>query len=312
MIDILLEIIPIFVLILLGFGLMRFSIPSLEFWHLNDKLVYWVLIPSLLFNRTSRIELSADLIGKYALVIYSAFFAVVILAIVVSKLFKWSAPSMTSVMQGASRHNTFIVLAIAESLYGSSGLSTAALGSAILIPITNIVMVILMVWTLSEGQKLHKLFLSTLRELARNPLIIAVLLGISFNLLAWQNVPVLHETTRLLGAAALPIVLLGVGANIKVKNFTSSWLPVVVSCSLKMMAFPAIIFCACIYFELSVVQTSIAILFGAVPTAAGGYTLAKQLGGDAPLMATIVVVQTGISIITIPITMTLVSMYFGV
>ncbi|MFT4609862.1 MAG: malonate transporter, partial [Cellvibrionaceae bacterium] len=59
MIDILLEIIPIFVLILLGFGLMRFSIPSLEFWHLNDKLVYWVLIPSLLFNRTSRIELSA-------------------------------------------------------------------------------------------------------------------------------------------------------------------------------------------------------------------------------------------------------------
>ena len=312
MINILLEIIPIFVLILLGFGLMRFSIPSLEFWHLNDKLVYWVLIPSLLFNRTSQIELSADLIGKYAVVIYSAFFAAIILAIIVSKLFKWSAPSMTSVMQGSARHNTFIVLAVAESLYGSSGLSTAALGSAILIPITNISMVILMVWNLSEGQKLHKVFLSTLRELARNPLIIAVLLGISFNLLQWQSVPVLHETTRLLGAAALPIVLLGVGANIKVRNFTSRWLPVAVSCALKMIAFPAIIFASCIYLELSAVQTSIAILFGAVPTAAGGYTLAKQLGGDAPLMATIVVVQTGLSIITIPITMTLVNMYFGV
>lgn len=311
MINILLEIIPIFVLILLGFGLMRFSIPSLEFWHLNDKLVYWVLIPSLLFNRTSRIELNADLIGKYALVIYTAFFAALILAVVVSKLSKWTAPTMTSVMQGSGRHNTFIVLAIAETLYGSSGLSTAALGSAILIPITNIAVVTLMVWTLSEGQKLHKLVLGTLRELSRNPLIIAVFLGISFNLLNWENVPVLHETTRLLGAAALPIVLLGVGANIKVSNFTSRWLPIVTSCAIRMIAFPSIIFFACIYLELGVVQTSIAILFGAVPTAAGGYTLAKQLGGDAPLMATIVVVQTGLSIITIPVTMTLVSLYFS-
>jgi hypothetical protein len=172
-------------------------------------------------------------------------------------------------------------------------------------------MVILMVWNLSEGEKLHKLFLSTLRELSRNPLIIAVLLGISFNLLHWQNVPVLHETTRLLGAAALPIVLLCVGANIKVENFTSRWLPVAVSCVLKMIAFPAIIFATCVYLELNAVQTSIAILFGAVPTTAAGYILAKQLGGDAPLMATIVVVQTGLSIITIPITMALVGMYFG-
>lgn len=74
MIEILLAIVPIFVLIILGFALMRLSIPSLEFWHLNDKLVYWVLIPCLLFNRTSQIEVSADIVGKYAIVIYGAFF----------------------------------------------------------------------------------------------------------------------------------------------------------------------------------------------------------------------------------------------
>lgn len=311
MISILVEIIPIFVLILLGFALMRFSIPSLEFWHLNNKLVYWVLIPSLLFNRTSRIEVTADLIGKYAIVIYSAFFAAIILSILASKLFKWSIPSMTSVMQGAARHNTFIVLAVAEAIYGSSGLSTAALGSAILIPITNISVVIIMVGSLSQGEKLHNLLIGTLRELARNPFIIAVLVGILFNYMKWQSVPVLHDVTRLLGGAALPIVLLGVGANIRIKDFSNSWLPVIVSCSLKMIAFPAIIFMACIYLELGVIQTSIAVLFGAVPTAPAAYTLAKQLGGDDTLMATVIVLQTGISIITIPITIALVNLYFG-
>ncbi len=310
MISILVEIIPIFALILLGFALMRFSIPSLEFWHLNNKLVYWVLIPSLLFNRTSNIEVSADLIGKYAVVIYSAFFAAIVLSMLASKLFKWSIPSMTSVMQGSARHNTFIVLAIAEALYGSSGLSTAALGSAILIPITNISVVIVMVGSLSKGEKLHNIFIGTLRELARNPLIIAVLLGVFFNFMGWQSVPVIHDVTRLLGGAALPIVLLGVGANIRIKDFSSGWFPVVVSCSFKMIAFPAIIFMACMYLELDAIQTSIAILFGAAPTAPAAYTLAKQLGGDDSLMATIIVLQTGISIITIPITMTLVNMYF--
>lgn len=310
MIDVLLAIVPIFVLILLGFALMRFSIPSLEFWHLNDKLVYWVLIPALLFNRTSQINVTTDLVGKYALIIYSAFFVAIILSVIASKIFCWSASSMTSVMQGSARHNTFIVLAIAETLYGSSGLSTAALGSAILIPITNISVVTLMVWSLSEDKEIHHLLLGTLQELVRNPLIIAVFLGLIFNYLDWENVPILHETTRLLGAASLPIVLLCVGANIRVRDFAAEWVPVMVSSCLKMIAFPGIIFLMCIGLELDAVQTSIAVLFGAVPTAAPAYTLAKQLGGDAPLMAAIVVVQTGISIITIPITITLVNNYF--
>ncbi|MGH1428591.1 MAG: AEC family transporter [Arenicella sp.] len=310
MFDILFAIIPVFVLILLGFALMRFSIPSLEFWHLNNKLVYWVLIPALLFNKTSQIEVSADLIGKYAMAIYAGFFSVVILSIVFSKVLKLSSASLTSVMQGSARHNTFIVLAVAETIYGSTGLSTAALGSAILIPMTNLVVVTLMVWHLSQGEKLDALILNTLGELARNPLIIAVLLGLAFNYLNWENVPVLHETTRLLGGAALPIVLLGVGANIRVKDFTADWLPLLLSCLLKMLVFTGVILLVCLNLGLNETQTAIALLFGAVPTAAPAYTLAKQMGGDAPLMAAIVVIQTGISIISIPLTISIYNHYF--
>lgn len=170
---------------------------------------------------------------------------------------------MTSVLQGSAKHNTFIVLAVAETLYGSSGLSTASLGSAILIPVTNISIVTLMVWNLTEGKKLDNLMLSTLRELARNPLILAVLFGLLFNYMDWENVPVLHETTRLLGAAALPIVLLCVGANIKLKEFAADWFPVTVTCVIKMAVFPVLIFIACVYLGLDATYTSIAILFGA-------------------------------------------------
>ena len=51
--DVFLSVIPIFLLIVLGHGLRRGGIPSFEFWNLNDKLVYWVLMPALLFSKIS-------------------------------------------------------------------------------------------------------------------------------------------------------------------------------------------------------------------------------------------------------------------
>jgi len=50
----------------------------------------------------------------------------------------------------------------------------------------------------------------------------------------------------------------------------------------------------------------VALLFGAAPTASSAYTLARQMGGDAPLMAAIVTIQTGLSFLTLPATVYLV------
>jgi predicted permease len=49
----------------------------------------------------------------------------------------------------------------------------------------------------------------------------------------------------------------------------------------------------------------VALIFGAVPTAPAAYTLPRQLGGDAPLMAAIVTIQTAITFLTLPATLTL-------
>ncbi|MFN3331894.1 MAG: AEC family transporter, partial [Caldilinea sp.] len=78
MFSIFLSIAPIFLLLILGYLLRRNGIPSIEFWNLNDRLVYWVLFPALLFNNTSTINLSGDLLSAFALVIYTGFGGAVI------------------------------------------------------------------------------------------------------------------------------------------------------------------------------------------------------------------------------------------
>jgi len=53
MLETLYSIVPIFVVLVLGNLLRRNSVPSMEYWEYADKLVYWVLFPSLLFYKTS-------------------------------------------------------------------------------------------------------------------------------------------------------------------------------------------------------------------------------------------------------------------
>ena len=309
--DVFLSIVPIFLLIVLGHGLRRGGIPSFEFWNLNDKLVYWVLMPALLFSKISTTHVESALVGSFAVVILGGFAVAVVFALVSARLFGMGGPVASSLLQGATRHNTFIALAVAESLFGPEGLALAALGTALLIPATNVTVVALMVGLLrkrGEGGAAGAI----LHDLARNPLLLAVAVGIAANIGGTGRIPVVHEVTGLLGGAALPIVLLCVGANIRPRAMAAAMGPTLISMLGKMVVFPAAILALALAMGLSPTETLVAVLFGAVPTAAAGYTLARQMGGDAPLMAAMITLQTVLALVTLPLTVVLVQGLLGV
>ncbi len=306
---ILISIAPIFLVILLGHALRRGGFPSIEFWNLNDRLVYWVLIPSLLFHTVSTMTISADLVGSYALVIFGGFAAAFLFGLL-STRFCDDMPAGTSVLQGAARHNTFIAMAVAERMYGAEGLAFAALASALLIPVTNLSVVpsLAVLLPRNDGQKL---LLVVTRELVRNPLLLAVGIGIAVNLTGVGRIAVIHDVARILGSAALPIVLLCVGANIRVRKMATSARPMVLSILGKMLVFPLVIFALSRWIGLNETETMVAMLFGAAPTAASGFTLAREMGGDAPLMAAIITIQTLVAFITMPLTILWAGRFFS-
>jgi malonate transporter len=300
--DLMLIVAPIFLLIVLGHLLRRGGIPSVEFWNLNDKLVYWVLFPSLLYDKTSTMDLSSNLFGELFTIIYAGFAAAVIFALLVGRLAGLDRPLLTSVLQGSARHNTFIALAVAERLFGAVGLAQATLIVALLVPVTNITVVTSMV-TLLRGDGSRGLGKAIVRDLIRNPLIIAIALGFLVNLSGFGELPVINEMARILGAAALPIVLLCVGANIHVRKMAVSALPMAIAAVGKLIVFPLGILLACIAIGTAPELALVAMIFGAVPTAAASFTLARAMGGDAPAMAAIVTIETALAPITLPLTL---------
>ncbi|PVA10636.1 AEC family transporter [Pelagivirga sediminicola] len=294
MLTIFLAIAPVFALILMGYGLRRGGIPSTEFWNLNDRLVYWVLMPALFFSKISAADLSGGL-GDYAILLYAGFFT----AILCGWLFGRgvAAAKASSLLQGSARFNTFIGLAIAEAVFGMNGLQVAVLGSALLVPVVNVTVVTLMTRQLGGGGK------SILRGLLKNPLILSIGVGVLFNLAGLNEVPVLHEIARILGDAALPIMLLCVGANLQIRGLTGSVRIIGLSMIGKFVINPAAVVLAALFLGPDLLTFQIALVFAALPTGVASYTLAREMQGDAPLMASIITTQTLLSFVTLPLTL---------
>lgn len=259
-------------------------------------------MPCLMFNKVSLAELNNPNLIPYAITLITGFFVAVVFGVAVAWMGGFKAAQGTSILQGCARNNAFVALALSASLYGPSGFEFAILASAILIPVTNVVMVVLLVTALQPGQR-SNLPLAILRDLIRNPHIISITLALAVNQLISTEIPVLHELTRILGLSALPITLLAVGANLRVKDMAASASALLLAFVGKIMIFPAVVLALGLMFSLPPTLLIIAVIYAMSPTAASSYTLARQLGGDAPMMAAIVTLQTLAAVATIPLTL---------
>ena len=298
MLELTLLIAPIFLMILLGSILRRVLITDDEAWNYINKLSYWVLFPCLLFNKTSVINFSEFDIFPLSITVISGFLAAVIFAYVFGKIIGLSPASLTSVIQGSGRHNAFIALAIISQIFGEQGAMIAALIIAVLVTFTNIVINIMMTVMLSPEGSSKVAILSDLR---RNPFILAILAGALFNVLGLGNLPILHSLTLSIGETTLTVALLCVGAGLRLRGVGDKLNSCIIACVAKMIIFPMVVFFFSGFFGLSHLITVSVMIFAVSPAGAASYPLAKQMGGDAPLMATLISLETLISIVTIPL-----------
>jgi len=201
------------------------------------------------------------------------------------------------------RQNAFIALAIAGSFYGSEGLKIASLFMFIYVPTINIIIITTMVLALkkTEEKDTKNAISNVFLEIAKNPFILAMIAGLLVSLFPKEKMSVLIDTTELLGSAALPIMLLTIGAKTKVRDLTLKVVPIVISNALKLIILPVVVYFLASYYDLSQTEIVVAVIFASVPTAAMSYSLAQQFEADYQLMRAILTTQVVLSFITIPL-----------
>ena len=288
---------PIFLLILLGYILKRVSFPSLQFWKYADKFTYYVLFPSLLIYKLSTASLENIDGVSFVSTAIIALIVISILLIILSKfLFLFENRSFTSVYQGSIRFNTYVFLALISAMLGDEGIVLAAFLITFMIPIINIFCIsIFAIYSNSEKVSGE----SILKSIFKNPLILACIVGGGLNFFDVSLYVPIEKILSILSVFALPLGLLSVGVGLHIKHIKEVKLELLTSLFLKLALLPVIMFFIAIQFEVTYLQLVVLTLFASMPTAPSAYILATQLNGDVKLMSSIITVQTLISIFTI-------------
>lgn len=283
--------IPVFSLILIGYFFKKISFPSNEFWPMADKLTYFVLMPTLLIYKLSDAKFDASSID-FVLVSLLTIFSTMITLVIFNKINPTRNNSFTSIIQGGIRFNTYVFLALSSSIFGDKGLILSAIILTFAIPFINILCVTIFA-LYSDNNKLDFTYL--VKSIVKNPLIIACAIGGAINFFSIPIPISIENLLQILSKAALPLGLLSIGYALVLKEIGSSKKDLVVSSVAKFIILPILIYSFAKFFGLNEIMISVLVLFALMPTAPSSFILARQLGGDLPLMTSIITIQTIIS-----------------
>lgn len=297
---------PIFAIILFGFLISRTPISSRAVWSSLERLTYYLFFPALLIVRLSSSNFDWEDITEIAKVIGLALFVISVLVFLLRKLVAADPASISSIYQGSIRFNTYIGLACIDVLYGDSGLTMAALCIAVYIPLVNI----LCVTSLSaNGEGGTKRLSRIVNSVVTNPLVLAGFIGIGISYTGFDMPTLLGSILDILSQPALPLGLMAVGAGIHFVALGEQSPQLIVAVVNKLVLFPALTLAACLLFETPTSIALILLLLTGLPAPPSAYILARQLGGNASLMANIITVQTLTAFFVIPIWLELANRY---
>lgn len=292
---------PVFLLIAAGWILQRLRFPGGEFWPLAERFMYFFLFPALLVKETASARIGAYEPLILIATLLSAIAAMTVLALLMKLATRMEGPAFGSFFQGSLRFNSYVGLGAVLALYGSDGIGLFAVAIAVCVPTLNILCVAMLI---RYGKAEHTAQLDLLGQLQlifTNPLILACFAGIALNLLGVTLPAAVNTVAGILGQASIALGLLAVGAALDLPVLRRARWPVIGMCLMNLIAYPAIMAGFAMLYGLEGLGRSVVVLWAALPTSAASYILARQLGGDAPLMAAGITATTVVAAFTMPL-----------
>jgi predicted permease len=286
---------PDFSLILCGYLVCRYTSLDRTVWQPVEGLVYYFLFPVLLFQSVTRspvdLGLTSSMLGAGVLMALASIAMAYCLPFVPGLRKYIDRREHAGAAQIAFRFNSFIGLALADRLAGAQGLLLIAVLIAVCVPIYNVAAI----WPMARhAQK------GLVRELVRNPLIIATASGLIANVSGFSMPVWIEPAVTRIGAASLALGLLAAGASMQFGSLANAKALAAALLGIRHFATPLVAIGLAHLFRLDAVQTSVLMAFSALPTASSAYVLAARMGYNGPYVAGLVTLSTLLGLVSLP------------
>ena len=299
-------VLPIILMVALGYTLKRVGFMNGDFAKMANRLVFRILLPAMLFLNIYKIEDMGSVDLFYVFYVLAALIVIFLVALPLCLILSKKAERRGVLLQAAYRSNYALIgLPLAQSLYGDEGVMIATLLSAVTIPLLNILAVIsLSVFKEDHGKVSVK---KILLEIVKNPLILGVLtglamigiralfvrFGISFRL---SSITPLYTVLGYLSSMATPLALLVLGAQFEFSAIKALKNEIIAGVLLRTVIVPVIgLGVAYVFFFPSHfygAHFAAFVAMFATPVAVSSVPMAQEMNSDASLAGQLVVWTT--------------------
>ncbi|OFI34246.1 transporter [Alteromonas lipolytica] len=284
---------PVLLLLIMGNLLLRAKLINDEFVATGSRLVFTIALPALLFISISQANFSQAANPTMIMTGLAGTLGYFVLLMVTSHYLITDRQATGVVTQGGFRANMGIIgLAYCAQTYGNDGLAAAS----VYLGLVTILFNVLSVFVLNYYQQGKRSLTSQVKGIAKNPLIIAILLALPFSYYNWQLPLLITTTGEYFAQLTLPLALLCTGASLQFRSFSSDWFNISVSALSKCVLYPLLMVALAYFAGLRGMPLGIVLLMTIAPTAAASYVMVRTLGGDFRLAASIIAVTTLLSL----------------
>jgi predicted permease len=293
-------IVPIFLLIMLGYMLTRVKLWNEPFLKIANNLCFKCLLPVLLFYNVASANIFEVFNGK--LIVYACLCACALCGVLflIVPLFIKDNKRRGVMIQGTFRSNFLLFgVPLGLSIGGPEGAVLAAVIASFYVPVINMLSVIsLYVFSDAEGKNLK----SALLGILKNPLIIGGVSGLIFSLIRNSigfTMPAMMDSTLFnIKSAATPIAFLVLGGDLKFGSVLRNIKTSVFSVIGKTILIPAVMLPISHLLGFGRLEMAVLVAVFATPNAVSSYAMARSYEADYELAGEIITLGTLLSVLT--------------
>lgn len=307
MLAIFLKTLPFFAVIGLGYLARRTHFFSEEATAYLTKFVFYFALSAMLFGFAANLDVGA---------IFSWPF---VFAYLLGTTLVWALVALVALWRGASWEEA--VFEAHTGVIGNVGflgipmlvllLGPQAVGPVLLVLAVDLIVFSSVLTMAITGLRAGRVSLDTIRQLAvglaRNPMIVSVVLGLGWGSTGWALPVPVNEFLTLLGAAATPCALFAIGASLAGRSAerveVAAWLSVS-----KLVLHPLAVAGSCWIFGVTGFAAGVMIAAAALPVAGNVFILAQHYRVAPQRVSTAILLSTGASVVTVTLAIALISL----
>ncbi len=299
MAEILLQTLPFFALIGLGYWAGKTGFFSEEATAYLTKFVFYFALSAMLFRFSANLSIAEVLDWSFVGAYLAGTAVVYLLATAVALLFGRRMDEAAVEAQCAVIGNVgFLGVPMLVLLLGE-----AAIGPVLLVLATDLIVFGSLIVILITGSRDGRMRLGILATvgggLLRNPMIVSITLGLAWSATALPIPAPANDFLEILGAAATPGALFAIGASLATKAAERVSIAIWLSFSKLVLHPAAVAVSALILFEIEPYAAGVMIAAAALPVAGNVFILAQHYGVAPQRVSATILISTVVSVLTV-------------